>query len=93
MKPDIMTKAEVKELTTSRTFAILRPTLVNSGLTPPTSDGFVKINFNQPHRVIQPDRLDSEEFNMIMYIPADMQNTTGISIRVQSIDFDFLSQS
>lgn len=89
-----ITKAEMADLAKSKTFAVLRKDLQEEeDLQPATSGGYTRIDWSLPHRIIQPDRLDDEEFNMFVYVPKDMQNTCGLVLAVSSIDFEFLHYS
>jgi len=87
-------KTEMSEILNSTTFAVLSKVLQEDNLLQPaTSGGYTEIDWSIPHKIIQPDRLDNLEFNMFIYIPKDMQNSCGMVVAVNSIDFEFLHYS
>ena len=62
-----ITKAEMVSLGRSKAFAVLRKDLQEEeDLQPATSGGYTRIDWSLPHRILQPDRLGDEEFNMFL---------------------------
>ena len=82
--------SEMESLKESKTYCVLRKDLEDQELNICTSMGYTKIDWTVPHKVHQPDRLDEGEYNMFVWIPNNMTNTSGMIVVVHSIDFDFM---